>query len=118
MVVEDDKSYSEAINERLTAWGYNSMPFYEGLKALDYLQTSKPDIMFLDLGLKDVSGMKVLKDTKAKYPDLPIWIITAFTDDDIQEQAKSLGADKYILKPISIQEIKAMLKEKFGVQKK
>ena len=113
LLIDDEQEYLDLIVPRIEKWGYTVVSFLEGKKALEYLQANKPDIMLLDLGLQDISGMKVLLETKTKYPDLAVWVVSAYNDSDLREQAMKLKADDFIAKPFLPAELKVKLQEYF-----
>lgn len=113
--VEDEKDFLELICPAMERWGYKVIAIGEGLKAIDYISQNKPDMVLLDLGLPDVSGMKVLLETKKKYPDLTVWVASAhYADVDIREQAMQLKADDFLPKPLDPMILKTRLKEYFA----
>ncbi len=115
LLIDDEQEFLDIIGPRIEKWGYNLVTFTEGLKAIDYLNKNIPDLVLLDLGLQDVSGMKVLLETKAKHPNLCVWVVSAYDDYDLKEQATKLKADAYIVKPFDLAEFKARLAEYFKV---
>lgn len=114
LLIDDEQEFLDLIGPRLEKWGYNLITFTEGQKALDYLNTNRPDLVLLDLGLQDISGLKVLSETKTKYPDLTIWVVSAYNDPDLREQAANLKADEFIVKPFMPAEVKTKLEEFFS----
>ena len=81
-----------------------------GLQAINQIQMSVPDIMILDIGLPDISGIEVLKQIRPKFPELPILLLTA--RDEIKDKVEGLnaGADDYLTKPFDIDELIARLR--------
>jgi len=114
LLIDDEEEYLSLISPRIEKWGYSVASFLEGKKALEYLQSHKPDIMLLDLGLPDISGMKVLLETKTKYPEIAVWVVSAFNDPDLRAQAIKLKADDFITKPFLPGELKVKLQEYFN----
>jgi len=118
LFVDDEQEFLDILVPRMRdKWGYNVITFTEGLKAIEYLKTNKPDLALVDLGLQDVSGMKVLLDAKTQYPDLTVWIVSGFNSPDIKEQAMKLKADDFIAKPFMPKEFKEKI-EAFFLNKK
>jgi DNA-binding response OmpR family regulator len=113
LLIDDEQEYLDLISPRIEKWGYSVASFLEGKKALEYLQSNKPDIMLLDLGLPDISGMKVLLETKTKSPEIVVWVVSAFNDPDLREQAIKLKADDFITKPFLPGDLKVKLQEHF-----
>ena len=113
LLIDDEQEYLDLISPRIEKWGYSVASFLEGKKALEYLQSNKPDIVLLDLGLPDISGMKVLLETKTKSPEIVVWVVSAFNDPDLREQAIKLKADDFITKPFLPGDLKVKLREHF-----
>lgn len=113
LLIDDEQEFLDFIGPRIEKWGYNLVTLTEGLKAIEYLNTNRPDLMLLDLGLQDISGMKVLQESKEKYPDLCLWVVSAYNDPDLKEQAAKLKADDFIAKPFSLSDFKTKLLEFF-----
>lgn len=113
LVVDDEQEFLDLIGPRLEKWGYNLITFTQGLNTIEYLKTNQPDLILLDLHLPDISGFKILQESKAKYPNLCVWIVSAYNDPDLKEQANKLKADDFIIKPFVLSEFKAKLEEHF-----
>ncbi|HSX18978.1 MAG TPA: response regulator transcription factor [Candidatus Saccharimonadales bacterium] len=114
-VVEDDKNQREFLEEFLGDSGYSVQSAGTGTAAIKAMEKSQPDLVLLDLGLPDVSGESVFQALRKNYPELPVIILTARgTSSDIVA-GFDLGADDYVPKPYSADEllsrVKARLKQ-------
>ncbi|HEX4146228.1 MAG TPA: response regulator [Pirellulales bacterium] len=104
LVVDDEQINFKVIQKFLGAAGYRHVSCVEsGLQALDLLSREMPDLVLLDIFLADVNGIEVLKQLRALPggAELPVLIITASTDRDLERCALGLGAIGFISKPIS-----------------
>lgn len=109
LVVEDDKAIRNLIKVTLESKGYGCLTAETGKQALLTAAADKPDILFLDLGLPDMDGTEVIGKLRS-WSELPILVISARTDDADKIEALDAGADDYITKPFSVNELLARLR--------
>jgi DNA-binding NarL/FixJ family response regulator len=70
------------------------------------IENEKVNVVLLDIRLPDKSGIDVLKDIRAKHPNLPVVMLTAYGyDEDLVEKTISLGASAYVSKTVSTDEL-------------
>ena len=110
LLVEDDEAISIGLKKLLMKESFVVNCVHTGLQAINQIQMSVPDIMILDIGLPDISGIEVLKQIRPKFPELPILLLTA--RDEIKDKVEGLnaGADDYLTKPFDIDELIARLR--------
>lgn len=110
LVVEDDASIAKHLTEGLREAGFSVSRVSSGAEARMYWKDSSPSLIILDLGLPDVSGMDLLQELRKDYPDLPVIITTA--RDQIADRVRGLekGADDYLVKPYSFEELLARIR--------
>jgi two-component system KDP operon response regulator KdpE len=108
LIVEDDTGIVEVISVALKMrWPESSViTTGNGRNALEILEKSQPDIVILDLGLPDIDGLQVLKDTR-KLSNVPILIITARNEEKDIVKGLEWGADDYMIKPFRQLELMA-----------
>jgi len=114
LVVDDELINVKVIQKFLAAAGYQHVSYVEsGQQALDFFQRERPDLVLLDIFLADVNGIEVLKRLRALPggKDLPVLIVTASTDHDLQRCAMELGAIGFLTKPIGHSELIAWLEK-------
>ncbi len=109
LVVEDERPLLRALAMNLTARGFDVMEADTGTKALTYAASREPDVIVLDLGLPDVTGLDVIRGVRA-YSTTPIIVLSARTGSADKVTALDLGADDYVTKPFSIDELLARLR--------
>ena len=109
LVVEDDKAIRNLIKVTLESKGYGCLAAETGKQGLLTAAADKPDILFLDLGLPDMDGTEVIGKLRS-WSELPILVISARTDDQDKIEALDAGADDYITKPFSVNELLARLR--------
>jgi two-component system response regulator HydG len=78
---------------------------YSGKRALNYLETSEPDLVLCDFRLDDMDATQLLTNIKSKYPKVPVIIITGYGDIRTAVRVMKLGAIDYIIKPLLPDEI-------------
>jgi two-component system KDP operon response regulator KdpE len=109
LVVEDEVGLLRALAMNLTARGYDVVEADTGTKALTAAAVAKPDVILLDLGLPDLGGMEVIRGVRA-YSATPIVVLSARTGSSDKVTALDFGADDYVTKPFSIDELLARLR--------
>ncbi len=118
LVVEDDLMIGESLQHALKAGGYAVDWTQNGDEALLALKDSSYDLVLLDLGLPGKSGIDVLHSLREKKNNVPVLILTA--RDTVSDRVAGLdgGADDYLAKPFSLEElearIRAILRRKSG----
>jgi len=104
LLVEDDPDLMALTQTILQTAGHLVMTASDGKKALDWLAGSKPDLVVLDVGLPDMSGIEVCKRIKSEHTTrrIPVIILTANVDNQTKMQANlSAHADLFLNKPIN-----------------
>jgi two-component system, OmpR family, KDP operon response regulator KdpE len=109
LVVEDDKAIRALVTTTLENNGIPHLWAATGHDALAEATRANPDIMLLDLGLPDMDGVEVIR-TVRQWSMLPIIVLSARTEDDDKVAALDAGADDYLTKPFSVEELLARLR--------
>ena len=102
LVVEDEKDTNEAISQYLQYLGYKVISCYDGIEAVNKFREESIDIIILDIMLPGIDGMDVLKEIRKKDSTLPVLMLTAISEEDVQAQSFDNLADDYITKPFSM----------------
>jgi DNA-binding response OmpR family regulator len=110
LLVEDDKLIGQGVKLNLQLRNYQIEWVQDGANALASLKQLEPDLVILDLNLPNVSGMEILRLARSQRIKTPILILTA--RDAIEDRVTGLdkGADDYLVKPFSIDELDSRLK--------
>lgn len=110
LVCEDEMDLNDIIKMKLESDGYSVDSCYDGEEAIDILSYTKYDGIILDLMMPKVDGYKVLKYIRDKEDHTPVLILTA--KDTVEEKVKGLdqGADDYLVKPFSFEELTARIR--------
>lgn len=105
-VLEDQASTRERLIQALNAAAVDVVYACDrGSRMLDWLSLNKPDVLLVDLGLPDMSGLSIIQYCHQKYPDTDIMVITMFGDETNMMAAFSQGARGYLLKDGSEQDL-------------
>ena len=108
-VVDDDPGILRLVAANLEARGYEAFTFSSGTPALAELDHSKPDLVILDILLPGVDGMELVHRIRA-LSAVPIGMISAKEGVGTKLEALDLGADDYLTKPFSIEELLARVR--------
>ncbi|MDP9116775.1 MAG: response regulator [Actinomycetota bacterium] len=109
LIVDDERPLLRALAMNLTARGYEVTEADTGTRALSAAAAREPDVILLDLGLPDISGLDVIRAVR-EYASTPIIVLSARTGSSDKVAALDLGADDYVTKPFSIDELLARLR--------
>lgn len=109
LVVEDDAPVRKLITTTLKAHGYSFTAAVNGNDAIMETASYNPDIILLDLGLPDIDGVEVIRRIRS-WSNVPIIVISARSEDSDKIDALDSGADDYLTKPFSVEELLARLR--------
>ena len=109
LVVEDDTSVRNLITTTLKAHEYRYLTAPDGQSAILEASSHNPDIVLLDLGLPDMDGVEIIKKIRT-WSNMPIIVISARSEDTDKIDALDAGADDYLTKPFSVEELLARLR--------
>ncbi len=109
LVVEDDTPIRNLITTTLRTHEYKYIAADNGNSAIMQASTHTPDIMLLDLGLPDMDGIEVIRRIRT-WSQMPIIVISARSEDSDKIEALDTGADDYLTKPFSVEELLARLR--------
>lgn len=109
LIIEDEKSICDFVAKTLQSHDYKTMAVQNGKDGLAQLTSALPDIVLLDLGLPDMDGMDIIKQTR-QWSSVPIIVISARTQEKEKVAALDSGADDYITKPFGTNELLARIR--------
>lgn len=109
LVVEDDPPIRNLIATTLKTHEYKYLLAKNGEEAILQASSYAPDVVFLDLGLPDIDGIEIIKRIR-EWSNMPIIVISARSEDEDKIEALDAGADDYLTKPFSVDELLARLR--------
>lgn len=110
LLVEDDSELSELVKRRLTDAGYRVRHAVDGEEALEAVEHEVPDLVLLDLMLPKIDGLEVCRRLRASHPALYVIMLTAKTSEIDRVVGLEVGADDYVTKPFSLEELVARIR--------
>jgi DNA-binding response OmpR family regulator len=117
LVVEDEPSIREVVSLYLRRAGYQPLEASDGQTALQLLEKSAPDLVILDIMLPGIDGYEITRELRSKG-DIPIIMLTARRSETDRIAGLEMGADDYVVKPFSPQElvsrVRAVLRRTHG----
>ena len=108
LVVEDDPNIVDLIRSNLAVRGFDTVVSTDGLRALRLLETESPDIVLLDLMLPEVDGFELCRQIRERS-SVAIIVVSARGGERDKVSALNVGADDYMTKPFSIEELLARI---------
>jgi len=119
LVIDDEPPIRKLLRMGLGTQGYQILDAPNGKTALELI-AQKPDLVILDLGLPDMSGLDLLRMLRERNESVPIVVLSSRDDETAKVQALDLGADDYVTKPFGMDEllarIRAALRHQLQVQ--
>lgn len=98
LAVDDEIEFLEMLRVRLEASGYDVVTATDGETALEKIEKDRPDAVLLDVLMPRIDGLDVLKKIRKADKDLPVYIITAFSNEERFKVANKIGASGFIVK--------------------
>lgn len=103
LVVDDEPDFLELIKMRLQASHYDVITAVNGKEALTKIKSEQPNVVLLDILMPKLDGLQTLKKIRRKDKKLPVFMLTAFSDERRFKSARELGASGFISKTSSFQ---------------
>lgn len=110
LIVEDEKTLCKTIGKHLTAAGYTVDLCFDGDDALFYIEGTEYDAVVLDIMLPGTDGLTILKTIRDKQNLTPVLLLTAKSTVEDKVKGLDCGADDYLTKPFSLDELTARLR--------
>lgn len=109
LTIEDDPSITTFLNVLLTIYEMQVMAANDGATGIEMARTASPDLILLDLMMPVMDGWKVCREIRA-FSQVPIIVVSAVSNKEKIADALAAGANDYIEKPISIEELVSKIK--------
>lgn len=101
LIIDDEKDLCQLLGDTLSSHGYNIECANTKREAMSSLKSRSQDLVFLDLKLPDGDGLKLLSCIKKINPGTTVNIISAYGTEEVRDEARKLGAHRFIDKPFS-----------------
>lgn len=105
LIVDDDHPFRAALQVALSALGYRVQGAHDAEEALEFLKSERFDLLFSDVSMPGMGGMKLTEIAAEVLPDLPIVLITGYGDEEMAKGSLHKGACDFITKPLRIEEL-------------
>ena len=109
LIVEDETTLAQTIELYLRHEGFRTERAADGERGVALFRAAQPDLVLLDLGLPKIDGMEVLRRIRAAS-DVPVVILTARAEEVDELLGLGMGADDYLVKPVSARKLLARVK--------
>lgn len=116
-IVDDDEEMGRAIGLMLSLLDCEATLFFSARNAVQALLTGKrPELMVVDINMPEVSGLDLIEflRRRAEWKDIPIIMLSSEAADTMVDKALNLGADAYVLKPVTIEELEKAMEDAFS----
>jgi len=111
LIVEDDADSVEILRAFLRPFGYAVDRATHGADALMAIRLVRPDVVLLDIRMRPMSGVEVLKRIRIIDPDIPVIMVTAADDPELVAETREIGAYGYLVKPVDPERLVRMVSE-------
>lgn len=109
LVCDDEKDIVSALNIYLSAEGYQVLAAYNGLQAVQLMQTQKIDLILMDIMMPEMDGISAMAKLR-EFSNVPVLLLTAKSEDTDKVLGLNVGADDYITKPFNPVEVIARVR--------
>lgn len=111
LIVDDEKPIQELLVTFLTSAGYESETANDGQEALERLARQRFDAVVTDVVMPEMNGITLTREISRRYPDLPVMVMTGFSDEYSAQKAIAAGAKEFLKKPFSLSEFSIRLQK-------
>jgi two-component system KDP operon response regulator KdpE len=109
LIVDDEPQIRRVLRTTLTSQGYTVLEARTGDEALEQIRSERPDLILLDVNMPGISGLETCREIRASS-DIPIIMLTVRSTEKDKVQALDAGADDYVTKPFSSEELMARIR--------
>lgn len=110
VVVDDDIQLLETSSKILAREIKKVNSFSVAYEALAYIDSNKPDIVITDIKMANINGLEFVRIIRDLYPELPVIVVSAFSDPEYISKAEDLKVDSYLTKPVDIDNLIDIIK--------
>jgi two-component system response regulator HydG len=109
LIVDDERVHRCMLSSLLTGWGWESVEADDGVTAVEAVRSGPFDLVLMDVCMKQMDGLKALREIRAINPAIPVVMMTAFSSIDSAVEAIKQGAHDYLTKPIDFKRLRDTL---------
>ncbi len=112
MVIDDEPAVVKQFSLLLSENDYEPIPVTSALEAMSLLTSEQPDLVILDIKMPRLDGFEFLRSLRQspRTKNLPVIIVSAFSDGELRLQAKEMGVVRYLVKPYQPDELISLVK--------
>nr|HMN26003.1 response regulator [Ignavibacteriaceae bacterium] len=114
LIIDDDELVCRTLHRVLIKFEYEVQYCLDGEAAVDKVKDFEPDLILLDIYLTTVNGLDLLKEFQKQFFNVPVIMITGYSDVNIAVKAMKLGAYDFLLKPVDIDQLKMIVQKAFA----
>jgi len=111
LVIDDDQKLATAISKTLERKGHTVTVVHTGKAGIDRITAEEFDVVLTDLRMNDLDGLSVVKHARVQLPEAEVYVITGYGEVKSAVEAMKLGATHYIVKPIEMEELRAIVEK-------
>ena len=111
LVVDDEPEILEMVTGHFSLRGYQVLKAQDGLEGLKLAKSECPDVILLDLKMKEMDGDRFLEKIREEKIASKVLVITGYQDKALHEKIESLGVEGIIEKPVSLKELQRKIQE-------
>ncbi len=105
LIVDDERDYIETLAKRLKRRGLEITGVENGEDALEWLAKNSADIVLLDVRMRGMDGIQVLREIKKEFPLIEVIMLTGHASTEVAIEGMELGAFDYLMKPVDFDEL-------------
>lgn len=105
LIVEDETNLGSTLEEYLTGLGHQCVWAKNGAEARSFFHSRKPNLILMDIGLPDTTGLILARDFRKERKDFVLLFLSALNDPEVKVEALEIGAEDYITKPFALKEL-------------
>lgn len=109
LIVDDQPGIRMLLEELFRREEYTTKTAKNGIEALKQVEEKVPDCVLLDMKMAGINGIDVLKKLASNWPQLPVFMMTAYDDTELIDEALAIGAVNFFVKPFDIFEVRDMV---------
>lgn len=111
LIVDDQTGIRLLLDEIFRTEGHLTTLVANGLKAIQEMEEKTPDCVLLDMNMPGMDGLEVLRRMKQRWPEVPVLMMTAYSDSELQDEIIRNGANAFFEKPFNIAELVSTVNE-------